>query len=99
MWRVRHSLAPDSLPPVSTCTDGTLCCSLVVQGAVEGIISRCNKEKLMEVYEIATFSTCDEFLGLVATKRCTLKGGGVPDKKRAARAVLQDWNQGKVCAV
>lgn len=66
------------------------------ESAVEGIVRRCNREKLMELYEIAHFASPSEFLRLVAIKRKAMKPGGIPDKKRAARSVLQDWNLGKV---
>lgn len=66
------------------------------EGAVEGIVRRCNAEKLMEIYEIAHYDSPSEFLRLIAAKRGCLGPHGVPDKKRAARGVLQDWNSGKV---
>jgi len=64
--------------------------------AVSGILNRCNKESLMEVYEIPEFTNVEEFLFLVGKNRGKLKKGGVPDIEQAARAVLQDWNSGKI---
>lgn len=66
------------------------------EGAVEGIFNRCAPEKLMAIYSIASFSNATEFLNLVAMKKGKLGRGGVPDRSATARAVLHDWNSGKI---
>jgi nuclear GTP-binding protein len=66
------------------------------EAAVEGILRRCAPEKLMLVYGIAAYADTTQFLVQVAVKRGKLGKGGIPDKVGAARAVLQDWNSGKI---
>lgn len=66
------------------------------EGAVEGIVARCAPEKLMAIYSIASYDNATEFLNLVAMKKGKLGRGGVPDRPAAARAVLHDWNSGKI---
>lgn len=66
------------------------------EAAVAGILSRCAPAKLMALYAIPAFATPTEFLSEVAAVRGKLGRGGVPDRPAAARAVLQDWNSGKI---
>ncbi len=66
------------------------------EGAVAAILRRCNPAKLMALYALPAFASAAEFLALVAAKRGKLGKGGVPDKAAAARAVLADWNSGKI---
>jgi nuclear GTP-binding protein len=66
------------------------------EGAVEGILRRCAREKLMALYAIPGFETTQDFLSHIAVKRGKVGKGGVPDREGAARAVLQDWNSGKI---
>ena len=66
------------------------------EGAAAAIVRRCAPAKLMALYAIASFATAADFLALVAVKRGKLGKGGVPDKAGAARAVLSDWNSGKI---
>jgi len=63
---------------------------------VETILKRCNKSQLMQTYKIANFENSIDFLTLIAHKRGKLKKGGVADLPSAARAVLYDWNSGKI---
>jgi nuclear GTP-binding protein len=63
---------------------------------VQGIINRCAKSQLLEVYEIPDFDTVEEFLFFVAQRKGRLLKGGVPDIATAGRLVLQDWNSGKI---
>ncbi|KAI8580256.1 hypothetical protein K450DRAFT_237603 [Umbelopsis ramanniana AG] len=63
---------------------------------VEVIVSRCNMEQLMAMYEIPPFNDVQEFLVQLALQRGKLKKGGIPDTHLVARAVLQDWNGGKI---
>ncbi len=46
--------------------------------------------------EIAEFNGVRELLERVAVKRGFVKQKGVFDLERAAKAVLQSWNQGKI---
>lgn len=51
-----------------------------------------------QVYSIPRFDPDDafSFLALVARKMNKLRRGGVPDRVQAAKAVLRDWNVGRV---
>ncbi|XP_046391769.1 guanine nucleotide-binding protein-like 3 homolog [Ischnura elegans] len=60
------------------------------------ILKRCNKEQMMELYKIPTYSTPEEFLALHATRMGRLKKGGVPDVRLAARCLIDDWNRGQI---
>ncbi|RUS26217.1 P-loop containing nucleoside triphosphate hydrolase protein, partial [Jimgerdemannia flammicorona] len=60
------------------------------------ILSRCNKEQLMMMYNVPMFSDTPEFLVHLARQRGKLKKGGIPDITLAARSILQDWNTGKI---
>eukprot|EP00008_Paramoeba_atlantica_P010704 CAMPEP_0201478734 /NCGR_PEP_ID=MMETSP0151_2-20130828/3509_1 /ASSEMBLY_ACC=CAM_ASM_000257 /TAXON_ID=200890 /ORGANISM="Paramoeba atlantica, Strain 621/1 / CCAP 1560/9" /LENGTH=604 /DNA_ID=CAMNT_0047859911 /DNA_START=14 /DNA_END=1828 /DNA_ORIENTATION=+ len=64
--------------------------------AVELIVKQCNKNKLILLYSIPDFSDVREFVHHVAEKRGKMKRGGVPNFLEVARAVIQDWNQGKI---
>ncbi|KFD49376.1 hypothetical protein M513_09739 [Trichuris suis] len=66
------------------------------QLAAEAIFRRCSKQKLMLLYNLPDFNDVDEFLNLLAKSIGRLKKGGVPDRKMAARKVLQDWTRGKI---
>lgn len=63
---------------------------------VEAILSRCNKEQVMRKYCVGDYSDAVEFLTLFAKRLGKLKKGGVPDQLAAAKALLQDWNNGKI---
>jgi nuclear GTP-binding protein len=63
---------------------------------IEAILRRCPAEQLMEQYGVAHFGGALEFLTLVAAKRGLLRKGGAADHDGAARAVLQDWNAGRI---
>lgn len=63
---------------------------------VDLILSRCRREKLMELYKIPIYHDTREFLCHIAHKRGKLGKGGVPEYEAAARTVLQDWNSGKI---
>jgi nuclear GTP-binding protein len=66
------------------------------EAAVEGILRRCAPAKLMALFCIPAYASTDQFLGHVAAKRFMVGRGGVPDKRKAARVVLQEWNSGKI---
>ena len=60
---------------------------------VEAILKRCNCNQIMLHYKVPAFSDVHEFLALLATRLGRLRKGGIPDKNKAARRVLQDWNE------
>ena len=64
--------------------------------AATAIVSRCRVEQLMELYSVAQYRSADEFLWLLAKTQGKLLKGGVPDRARAARILVRDWNTGKV---
>jgi len=63
---------------------------------VLAILARVPKNHLMLQYNIGAFQDCSEFLALMAGQMGKLKRGGVPDREKAARIVLGDWNTGKI---
>lgn len=64
--------------------------------AVRGILERCHPDKIAALYAIPRFANVEEFLVAIAYKRQMLGKGGAPNVQTAARAVLQDWNSGKI---
>lgn len=60
------------------------------------IVERCAAEQLMQLYQIPRFRDGQEFLLHVARRQGKLKKGGLPNYEAAAKAVLNDWNQGKI---
>ena len=66
--------------------------------AVEALLERCNPASLMLQYNIPAFprNNAMMFLAMVAKRHGRVLKGGVPDKVGAARAVLRDWNSGKI---
>jgi len=69
-----------------------------VQTPVTAILERCPQPYLMQLYSIPKFplNDCTAFLALVARAQGKLKKGGVPNIEAAARAILHDWNDGKI---
>ncbi|KNE60717.1 hypothetical protein AMAG_06080 [Allomyces macrogynus ATCC 38327] len=63
---------------------------------VELILTRAAPATLCVLYGIPPFKSTNEFLFHVGKARGKLKRGGVPDVEDAARAVLNDWNHGKI---
>lgn len=63
---------------------------------VELIVGRCQKEQLMEMYDMPPFEDVNDFLVQFARQRGKLKKGGIPDIFSAARLILNDWNTGKI---
>lgn len=66
--------------------------------AVEALLKRCNPASLVMTYKIPAFPPDNVmmFLALVARSYGRVLKGGIPDKVGAARAVLRDWNEGKI---
>jgi len=63
---------------------------------VVAILARVPRNHLMLQYRLGHFKDCSEFLALLAIQMGKLKRGGVPDREKAARIVLGDWNSGKI---
>lgn len=65
---------------------------------VTALLQRCNPQSLIMTYNIPAFPKGDTmiFLAMVAKSYGRVLKGGIPDKVGAARAVLKDWNQGKI---
>ena len=65
---------------------------------VDALLKRCNPKSLVMTYNIPAFPEGDTmtFLAMVAKSYGRVLKGGVPDKIGAARAVLKDWNHGKI---
>jgi nuclear GTP-binding protein len=66
--------------------------------AVAALLERCNPASLIMAYNIPAFPPGNVmmFLAMVARSYGRVLKGGIPDKVAAARAVLRDWNQGKI---
>lgn len=66
--------------------------------AIEELVKRCTRESLMMTYAIPAFpeNNADIFLSMIAKKFGKIKQGGILNKVAAARAVLKDWNEGKI---
>ncbi len=66
--------------------------------AVDALLKRCNPQSLIMTYNIPAFPQGDTmmFLAMVAKSYGRVLKGGIPDKVGAARAVLKDWNTGKI---
>lgn len=66
--------------------------------AIQALIRRCSPESLMMTYSIPAFPKNDAmvFLAMIAKRNGKVMKGGIPDKVMAARAVLRDWNSGKI---
>lgn len=63
---------------------------------VQAILARCPKSQMMLQYHIQDFEGDQEFLNLVARSLGKLKKGGLPNTDMAARAVINDWNSGRI---
>ncbi|KAL5517372.1 hypothetical protein EMCRGX_G002910 [Ephydatia muelleri] len=63
---------------------------------VEAILRRCNKAEVMEHYCIPEYSSTAEFLSHLAKKMGKLRKGGIPDTEAVAKAVIRDWNTGRI---
>ena len=65
---------------------------------VQAILEKCPSAYLMQLYGIPRFRDGDfmGFLALIARATGKLKKGGIPNVDAAARAVIHDWNDGKI---
>lgn len=64
--------------------------------AVEAILRRCNKHQVMEKYSVPDYVDVHEFLMHLGKRLGKLKKGGIPDVVAAGKALLKDWNSGKI---
>uniref|UniRef100_U5EYQ8 Guanine nucleotide-binding protein-like 3 homolog n=1 Tax=Corethrella appendiculata TaxID=1370023 RepID=U5EYQ8_9DIPT len=62
----------------------------------EDILKRGTITYFCKLYDIAEYHTTEEFLARKAVKMGSLAKGGVPDVKKAARSLIEDWNTGKI---
>lgn len=60
------------------------------------LLTMIERQVLMDLYEIASFTDVSEFLALLAHRLGRLRKGGIPDIESAARRVLLDWNTGVI---
>eukprot|EP00033_Pygsuia_biforma_P000501 GCRY01000590.1.p1 GENE.GCRY01000590.1~~GCRY01000590.1.p1 ORF type:complete len:622 (-),score=212.69 GCRY01000590.1:57-1922(-) len=65
-------------------------------GPVALIVARCQKDRLMQLYNVPNFSDVTEFIAHVARSRGKLRKGGLPNMDAAAKLILQDWNKGTI---
>ena len=66
------------------------------QEAVGSIFARCDPGRLASLYDQPVPEDVNEFLDCIATARGKLNKGGIPNRDAAARALLHDWNSGKI---
>lgn len=64
--------------------------------AAETILKRASKQYFCKLYDIIEYDTYEEFFAKKAIRMGKVMKGGVPDVTAAARAVLNDWNSGKI---
>ncbi|CAF0722774.1 unnamed protein product [Brachionus calyciflorus] len=63
---------------------------------VDLLLKRCSKDQLIMRYKISEFTDVNDFLNQVA-KRCgKVKKTGVPDVRKAAHHILNDWISGRL---
>ncbi|XP_019541881.3 guanine nucleotide-binding protein-like 3 homolog [Aedes albopictus] len=62
----------------------------------EDILKRGTMSYFCKLYDISEFHSTDEFLAKKAIKMGALAKKGVPDAKKAARTLIEDWNCGKI---
>lgn len=57
------------------------------------ILQRVTKQQMMDMYDIVSYDTPEEFYSLKAKRSGKFKKGGVPNMIAAARGLLEDWNK------
>lgn len=65
-------------------------------GVVHAMVSKVPKKQLLQVFELADFTSADDFILRVASLKGKLKKGGIADVQATAIAILRDWNDGKI---
>ena len=63
---------------------------------VHAAMERVHRRDIVATYGVDDYTDSNDFLEKLAKKRGKLLGGGVPDVDQAARAVLYDWQRGKL---
>lgn len=66
--------------------------------AIKELLEKCDNRQLMSTYAIPNFERGNVmmFLAMVAKVKGKVLKGGIPDKVGAGKAVLKDWNNGKI---
>ena len=76
------------------------CCKIEtlvdVMTPVEAILKRCDRIEIMKHYCVPSYENVSDFVTLLAKRMGKLRKGGVPDCEAAAKAVLHDWNTGRI---
>ncbi|XP_053694055.1 guanine nucleotide-binding protein-like 3 homolog [Sabethes cyaneus] len=62
----------------------------------DDILKRGTMTYFCKLYDVSEFHSTDEFLAKKAIKMGALAKKGVPDVKKAARTLIEDWNAGKI---
>lgn len=62
----------------------------------EDILKRGTMSYFCKLYDLSEYHSTDEFLAKKAIKMGALAKKGVPDVKKAARTLIEDWNAGKI---
>lgn len=60
------------------------------------ILKRGTTMYFCKLYDISEYHTADEFLAKKAIQMGALAKKGIPDVKKAARSLIEDWNSGKI---
>ena len=63
---------------------------------MEAILEKTKKTFLLDLYKIPSYQDINHFLAFVARRKGRILPGDVPDHEQAARAVIYDWNSGKI---
>ncbi|KAJ9436480.1 Guanine nucleotide-binding protein-like 3-like protein [Diplonema papillatum] len=63
---------------------------------VELIVERCGLERLQLIYSLPACRDFDDFVGQIARKKGKLLRGAQPNVDEACKAVLKDWNDGRI---
>lgn len=62
----------------------------------DDILKRGTMSYFCKLYDLSEYHSTDEFLAKKAIKMGALAKKGVPDVKKAARTLIEDWNAGKI---
>ncbi|XP_058063010.1 guanine nucleotide-binding protein-like 3 homolog [Anopheles bellator] len=62
----------------------------------EDILKRGTMMYFCKLYDVSEFHSTDEFLAKKAIRMGALAKKGVPDVRKAARTLIEDWNSGKI---
>lgn len=62
----------------------------------DDILKRGTMSYFCKLYDVSEYHSTDEFLAKKAIKMGALAKKGIPDSKKAARMLIEDWNAGKI---